>query len=100
MTRTAERQAMLDELDLRRRQMDTLSGDLYETAHTQTKELVAALLADAGLTIRLGKTYTTPARKSLRRVEVLRDGKVVRSLDVPNGPAAYVRAFAIAELAR
>lgn len=100
-TRSAERQTMLDELDLRRRQMDSLSGEFYDEAHAACADLVKRILDDAGLSLRLGKAYTTPvARNHLRRVEVLRDGKVVRTLDVPNGPAAYVRAFAIDFLSR
>ena len=101
--RSARRQVMLDELDLHRRGMDSLAGEDYDRAHRRVAELVADLLADAGLRMRLGKAYTTPgpARNHLRRVEVLRDGpEVIRTVDVPNGPAAYVRAMAIAAVSR
>ena len=99
-TRTPERQAMLDELDLRRHQMDCLSGEFYEQAHERVKTLVKALLADAGLQMRLGKTYTSHAGRCLRRVDISRDGELLRTVDVPNGPAAYVRAFAIVSVSR
>jgi len=79
------------------RKMDALSGDEYQQAHADTLALVRTLLDNAGLSIKLGKRYTTAvSRNHLRRVDFYRaNGDHARTVDVADGPAAYVRARAI-----
>ena len=78
------------------RKMDSLSGESYVEAHAETLALVRNILDNAGLSIKLGKRYSsTITRNRLRRVEFMRNGQVVRTYDVADGPAAYVRARAI-----
>lgn len=81
--------------------MDATSGEQYVEAHAETLALVRSILDTAGLSIKLGKSYSSAiTRKPLRRVDFYRaNGEHARTVDVPNGPAAYVRARAILAVA-
>lgn len=95
-------QATRKQLETLVAKMDSLSGEFYVEAHAETLALVRTILDNAGLSIKVGKRYSSAiTRNRLRRVEFMRSGQVVRTYDVADGPAAYVRARAIlAEAAR